>query len=300
MSRHKSITEGKRVDKARKQKTLGYEALFTEPTTEETLELMRSPEILAYRRRTITSGDYREVEIYPVYRNPKKIREAKAAVTPEKQQRVNNRNSQKKFERLLHVNFVPFVDLFLTLTYAGLIAPTLTQARRDIRNYIKAVKRWRKKNGMPPVKYLYVIQYEDDGREVRVHHHIIMSAMDRDEAERLWAKGRAKSDRLKPDEKGLAELAAYITRSKRGNKRWCGSRNLKGPTVTEALHQVSHRKAEIMAADCRFAAAAIFESAYPDFQFTDCAAFSGGQFPGAYIYARMRRREKQRRKGAVA
>lgn len=286
------------MGRAQKQK-LGYEALFDQPTTEETLELMRSPEISGYRTRTITAGEYREVEIYPLYRTPKKRREARRAVTREAQRKLNNRNSTRKLLRLLHTNFTP-LDLFLTLTYAGLIAPTMAEARRDIQNYIDRVRRWRKKHGLPPVKYLYVIQYEEDGRAVRVHHHLIMSAMDRDEAERLWTKGRAKSDRLKPDNKGLAELAAYITRSKRGNKRWCGSRNLKQPTVTVADHKFTHRKAEIMAADCRFAAAAIFESAYPEFQFTDCAAFSGGQFPGAYIYARMRRREKQRRKGAVA
>jgi len=287
------------VGKAQKHKALGYEALFTEPTTEETLELMRSPEISGYRTRTITAGEYREIEIYPLYRTPKKHREARRAVTREVQQRLNNRNSTRKLLRLMHANFTPR-DLFLTLTYAGLIAPTLAEARRDIQNYIDRVRRWRKRHGLPPVKYLYVIQYEEDGRAVRVHHHLIMSEMDRDEAERLWTKGRAKSDRLKPDDKGLAELAAYITRSKRGNKRWCGSRNLKQPTVTVADHKFTHRKAELMAADCRYAAAAIFESAYPEYQFTDCEAYSGGQFPGAYIYARMRRREKQRRKGAVA
>jgi hypothetical protein len=288
--------------KVRKQqgKGLGYEALFTEPTTEETLELMRSPEISGYRTRTITAGDYREIEIYPLYRTPKKRREAKRAVTRDAQRKLNARNSAKRVQRLLLTNFVPFVDLFLTLTYSGAIAPTMEQARRDIRNYIKAVKRWRAKNGLPPIKYLYVIQFEDEGREVRVHHHIVMSAMDRDVAEALWNRGRAKSDRLKPDDKGLAELAAYITRSKRGNKRWCASRNLKEPTVTVADHKFTHRRAELMAADCRIAAAAIFESAYPGYQFTDCAAYSGGMFPGAYIYARMQKREKQRRKGAVA
>lgn len=276
---------------ARKRKAgvLGYEALFEQPTTEETLELMRDPEIVGYRTKTITAGEYREVEIYPLYRTPKVRRGAKAAVTRKAQQILNARNSAKRVTRLIHENFTPR-DLFLTLTYAGRQAPTMDQARRDIVNYIKRVKAWRKKNGLDAIRYLYVIQFEDEGREVRVHHHIIMSAMDRDVAEALWGKGRAKSDRLKPDEKGLAALAAYITRSKRGNKRWCASRNLREPKVTVADHKVSRRMMERMVADCRIAAREIFEAGNPGYAFTECEAKVSDLFPGAHISARLRKR----------
>lgn len=289
--------------KVRKRKAgaLGYEALFTEPTTEETLELMRDPEIVGYRTKTITAGEYREVEIFPLYRAPKKRREAKMSVTREAQRRQNARNSAKRVTRLVHENFTPR-DLFMTFTYAGESAPSMDEARRDIQNYIDRVKRWRKKRGLPPIKYLYVIQFEDEGREVRVHHHIIMSEMDRDAAEALWGKGRAKSDRLKPDEKGLAALAAYITRSKRGNKRWCESRNLREPKVHVADHKVSRRMMERMVADCRIAAREIFEGGNPGYQFTDCEAKVSELFPGAHIYAQMRKRPESNkaRKGAVA
>lgn len=288
---------------ARKRKAgvLGYEALFEQPSTEETLELMRDPEIIGYRTKTITAGEYREVEIYPLYRTPKARRGAKAAVTREAQRKVNARNSAKRVTRLIHENFTPR-DLFLTFTYAGLQAPTMIQARRDIVNYIKRVKTWRKKNGLDAIRYLYVIQFEDEGREVRVHHHLIMSAMDRDVAEALWGKGRAKSDRLKPDEKGLAALAAYITRSKRGNKRWCASRNLREPKVTVADHKVSRRMMERMVADCRIAAREIFEAGNPGYAFTECEAKVSDLFPGAHISARLRKRpaEKKARKERCA
>ena len=37
------------------------------------------------------------------------------------------------------------------------------------------------------MKYAYVIEFGGkDGRRKRVHHHVIMSGMDRDKAEALW------------------------------------------------------------------------------------------------------------------
>lgn len=288
------------MPKIRKDKKLGYECMFTEPTTEETLELMRSPEISGYRRRTITAGEYREVEIYPLYRTLKAKRSANFTLTKEAQQKVNARNSAKHVMRMAHANFVAGRDLFLTLTYWGVKAPTLERAKKDIRNYLKAIRRARKRQGLPPLKYIYVIQFEEDGREVRVHHHLIMSEMDRDEAEHLWNKGRAQSDRLKPDDQGLAALAEYITRSKRGNKRVVMSRNLKKPTVSEADHAISRRQMERMVADCRIAAREIFEKQYPDWQFSECSAFVNDVFPGAHIYARMRKRPAAQRKRGCA
>ncbi len=201
-------------------------------------------------------------------------------MTRKAQKVLNARNSAKRVTRLIHEKLhtagpVPHVHL-----HRRQQAPMMDQARRDIVNYIKRVKAWRKKNGLDAIRYLYVIQFEDEGREVRVHHHIIMSAMDRDVAEALWGKGRAKSDRLKPDEKGLAALAAYITRSKRGNKRWCASRNLREPKVTVADHKVSRRMMERMVADCRIAAREIFEAGNPGTSSRNCEAKVSDPVPG--------------------
>ena len=265
---------------------LGYEALFQEPTTEETLELMRSPEITGYRTRTVKSGEYLESVIYPIYRK-RTAKQAKGEVTRESQRNLNARNSSLRFMRLSHCNFGPR-DLYITLTYE--IAPTLQQARRDIENYLRRIDRWRKKHGMPRMKYLYVIEHENEERQVRVHQHIILSDMDRDVAESLWGKGRTQSSRLQPDNKGLEGIAKYLTKSSRRGKRWSGSRNLTQPTDTWADHKFSHRQAERMVADCRIAAKEIFERAYPGYEYTECTARANSIFPGAHIYAQMRRK----------
>ena len=278
---------------------LDYEALFQEPTTEETLELMRSPEITGYRTRTIKSGDELESLIYPIYRK-KTARNAKKAVTRAEQQRLNDWNSSRWFMRWLHTNFGRR-DLFLTFTYA--VAPTLRQAHRDIECYFKRVKRWRKKHGLPELKYLYVIEYEEDGRQVRMHSHVIMSDMDRDAAETLWGSGRTRSSRLQPDDKALEGLAIYLTKqtrkeSKKG-KRWNKSRNLTKPKDTHADHKFRHRHAERMVADCMLAAKEIFEKAYPGYELVECQAKASDRFPGAHIYAQLRRRtiDQRVRKG---
>ena len=279
------------MGKAWKQRALGYEALFEQPTTEETLELMRSPQITGYRTRTITSGEYREVEIYPLYRSLKKRREAREAVTREAQQRLNNRNSARRVMRLIHTNFTRR-DLFMTLTYEGKpVAPTMEEARRDIQNYIDRVKRWRTRHGMPAVQYVYVIQFEEEGREIRVHHHVIMSDMDRDEAERIWGRGPRE---IRPAEnqtkRGLAALAVIhhpvqtwqqaVVRVPEPERAGCLG---VGPQIQPITRRKRWRRT------AGFAAKDIFAIKFPDWQITECQAQSGGLFPGAHIYAQMRR-----------
>ncbi len=275
------------MSKKRNAGILGYEALFEKPTTEETLELMRSPEITGYRTRTVKAGDELESIIYPIYRK-KTQRSARETVTREAQQRLNNWNSSRRFMRLAHANFGP-KDLYITLTSE--VAPTMEQAHRDIENYLRRVARWRKKHGLPKAKYLYVIEYDDDGREVRTHQHVIMSDMDRDVAEALWRRGRTQSSRLQPDGKGLEGLSKYLTKPCKKGKRWNGSRNLTKPTDTVADHKFRHRQAERMVMDCMIAAKEIFEKAYPGYEFIECDARANGLFPGAHIYTQMRRRQ---------
>lgn len=50
---------------------------------------------------------------------------------------------------------------------------------KDIQNYFRCIKAYRKKHGLPPVKYIYVVECKNG----RWHWHGIMSAIDRDVAE---------------------------------------------------------------------------------------------------------------------
>lgn len=285
-----------------------YEFLFdrSEEITEAAFERLRHRDVFRYRARTIKAGNVLEVEIYPIWNTQTEAHKAKKAATREAQRNLNDRNAKKKLIRKINANFTE-EDLCITLTYANGFVPDEEQARRDIRNYIRRVREWRRKNGLPELKYVYVIEYGgEDGRRKRVHHHVIMSGMDRDVAEALWnGRGWANSRRLQPDDYGLEALARYMTKEPNGGKRWAASRNLVDPKVTVADTKISKRKVEEMAQDFDAIPAAIFSKLFPDYVFNDCTVKYSDFVAGAYVYARMHRKtappptpKKKSKKGA--
>lgn len=153
---------------------------------------------------------------------------------PRSTKNLNDKNAKKKLIRKINANFTK-ADIWVTLTYKNGV-PDEEQARKDIRNYLRRVREWRRKRGMTELKYVYVIEYGGkDGRRKRVHHHVVMSGMDRSAAEELWnGKGWANAKKLQPDEYGLEALARYVTKEANGGKRWCASRNLSEPKETTA------------------------------------------------------------------
>ena len=255
--------------------------------------VLRPGSVGRYRCKTIKHGDQLDVEIYPLWNTAAETRRAKAAVTRKAQAALNERNARKRLIRRINANFTS-ADLELTLTYAGDHVPDLEEARRDMQNYFRRVKRWRKAHGMNELRYVYVIEYAgEDGEPKRVHHHVIMSGMDRDEAERLWGRGRANSARLQPDEHGLEGLAKYITKSIprfKSEKRWACSKNLKEPTVTVADTKISRRKAARLAHDAEAYGRELFEHLYSGYLFNDIEVKASAYVAGAYIYVSMRRR----------
>jgi hypothetical protein len=65
----------------------------------------------------------------------------------EVQRKLNAKNSQKRLTRLMNANFTDG-DLIMTLTYADGCYPTPERARKDMTNYIKRVRTYRKKQGL--------------------------------------------------------------------------------------------------------------------------------------------------------
>ena len=139
----------------------------------------------------------------------------------------------------MHANFTE-KDLYVDLTFEGQLPRTRQEARRHIVLYIGRLNYWRKKLGLPPLKYLYVISNTDDnGNKVRLHIHMIINDMDRDLAERLWRHGRANTDRLQFNEYGVTGKSLYMARQardvevpediRRDEKSWSCSKNLKNP-----------------------------------------------------------------------
>ena len=127
-------------------------------------------------------------------------------------------------------------DLHVTLTYRG-TPPDYEQARKDVRNYLRAVKRMREKAGLPEMKYIYVLEEEGaDGEKRRIHVHLMMTGgISREALEEKWGRGYANCDRLQPEEgTGLLELARYFTKQgmEKHRRAWSASKNLRQPRTT--------------------------------------------------------------------
>jgi len=251
--------------------------------------------VSGYRAKTITSGAVLECEIFPLWDTYNTVRVAKEHTTREAQANLNDRNARKKITRLIDTNFTP-EDLHVTLTYGKGELPDEEQARRDMRNFIRRVRDYRRKHGLPELKYVYVIEFTDgDGRRTRVHHHVIMSGMDRKVVKSLWDKGRARVDELDPEDGTLEGLARYITKQPNKRKRWQASRNLKEPKITWADTKLSRRQAERLAEDVTAAGPLIFGKLFPGYSFNGCRVWRSDFVAGAYIYAKMNRAPPKRK-----
>ena len=278
-----------------------YEALFDRslgPVAEQgnarriRAEQLGHKAVKLYRRKRIEAGEHVELRIYPVYEWRREASRAKRAKPTEAAQRAQNwKDALRRLIWKMNANFTA-ADLFLTLTYAGEQPSTEADARRDMQAFLRRVKRWRERHGLSELRYIYVIEHEGDGRKKRVHHHLIMSCMDRDEAERLWGKGRANASKLQPDEYGLEGLARYITKcigSKEfGKKAWTCSRNLVPPKITTADHKITKGHVERMAADDA-EVRRIIERKEPGYMINDVSIRHSDHVAGAYITVRMRR-----------
>lgn len=268
--------------------------ILGEETLEEKIEQLRGINY-CYVVKTIISGPIVESEIYPVYTKRKNIpRREKEKISRTAQKNLNDKNAKKKITRLVNTNFTNR-DLAVTLTYQDRYLPNEEQARRDIQNYIRKLKRYRKKHGLPDLKYIYVIgcvseEEKKNSKKVRVHHHLIINDMDRDVVENLWGKGRAEAKRLQPDDFGLEGIARYMADQNNGSKRWYASRNLKQPKVYKSYTKLTKRKAEKLA---RNGASweETFEKMYKGkYKYSDCKMYESDFTGGFYLYCRMRRR----------
>jgi len=246
---------------------------------------------MPYREKKIYSGQMLEIEIYPITLEERKhSRKKKEKASAQKQKNLNDKNAKKHLTRLINANFTDD-DLAVHLTYRDKELPkSEEEARKDVANYIRRVKYYRKKKGLPELKYIAVIEYkesEEEGKGVRLHHHLIMNDMDRDEIEKLWGKGRANADRLKADEFGYEALARYITKDPKGSKRWTQSKNIKQPLVKVNDHKYSKKKIQQIASNSEDRE--LFEKLYPGYILNDCKAVINDVNAANYIYIKMRK-----------
>lgn len=245
-----------------------------------------------YRERKYTCGDYIEVAIYPVY-TQERGRGKRKKPTTEIQKRLNHRHATDRLRRLLHTNFNE-KDLFVTLTFEDDRLPeTVADCQRAVQNFLRRVKRKYANAGLEP-KYIYIIEYGEEHQ--RLHAHLVISeGLSRDELTALWGQGIVSADKLRFENDGLTALAVYLTKGKDDEgdrltfKRWCGSRSLEQPTITERDGRISHKK---MLAFCeRDSDSAIYlETHYNGFETVENSIdYIEDIYGGLYLTALLRR-----------
>ena len=247
---------------------------------------------MGYQTRTTIAGKRLEAEVYPIFGRSTEAmlrRAKKTNITPEKQARLNHERSIRHLVQLADANFNEN-DIHLTLTYQT--APSYERAKKDMRNFMLRVKRIREKRGMSELKYIYTIEGNEEGNRERIHIHCLMNGdMEREELERVWQKGYANADRLKPDENGLEAIARYITKQQKNKRKWCASKNLKQPKSWTSDSRCSNARVKRIAYDIRNEAQVEMEKLYPGYRFVKCSVHYSDIVDGAYIRCIMRRKE---------
>jgi len=259
-----------------------------------------------YRTRTIKAGPRLEAEIYPIFgrEEEQKARRAKENLTPEKIQRYNDEKARRNLVRIIDANFGRG-DYHVTLTYAGR-APGWDRAVKDVRNFIEKVRRLRKKKGLPEMKYIYAMEDAEEGREKRIHCHMIMQGdIPREQIEKLWTKngksmGYCNCDELQPGKEGLEAIARYLYNQRpglpreKGKRKYKSSKNLKKPKTrisdTKMTRGKVKRLSEVFGRDDS-EARRIMEKLYPGYEYVRASAKRSDVTEGIFVRVLMRRME---------
>lgn len=245
------------------------------------------------RSRVNVCGEILDGDIYPVYQ-PAGKRRKRCNPTKEIQQKLNQRNAEKKLTRIAHLNFTER-DLALTLTYRDGEQPeSIDEAEQILDNFIKRLRRMYRKLGL---ELKYIRATERGAKNGRIHHHLIISGgVDRDALEDLWGKGYANSKRLQFDEKGISGLTKYMAKDRVTYKRWSGSRNLMKPEPIVKDNEFNMKDVEnIVDLIENKNIWAYFEALYPGYELIEAAYSQNGVNRGYYIHFEMRRKTPRRK-----
>lgn len=249
-------------------------------------------------KRVYCGDDFMEVDLIPLagQRRKGQQRKRRKQVSAPAQKNLNDKRAKRYFRQLVKCNFKDG-DLHVTCTYKNDRLPeTLEEAEKEVSNYIRRINYRRKKMGKGNIRYLIITEGIVRGdKPVRIHHHILMEAEDRNLVEDLWAKngkriGFANADRLQVDgDGGLEAISRYLSKDPSGRKRWRGSQNLVKPVQATNDHKYSKRKVEqlaLVADDDRLT----WGKLYPGWQMVTCASI-WNEVLGWHIYVEFRRVE---------
>ena len=238
------------------------------------------------RVKKYVTGDYLEMEVFNV--SPKKKVIARARKQKESspaQKKLNDKNRIKYFIRLVNNNFGRG-DFTVELTYDDAHLPDSRDGiLKDIRNYIKRLKR----TAADPrkFKYIYVISNnKGDGsaERARGHVHMFISGIDRDVIESKWGKGYVNAEKLQLNEYGAAGKAAYMAKQSKSERSWGSSQNLKKPEPVVSDKMLTRSQVEEMRRspdDSHYFEKLINKNNKTRYVFTDCIV----EYDGRDIYS---------------
>lgn len=258
------------------------------------------------REKKIHCGkEHMEVDIYQLgdaHKKKSKSRKREQVTAPA-QKNLNDKRARRYMRQLVKTNFTTG-DLHISCTYRNSHLPdTLEDAEKEVSKFIRRIQYRRKKLGMEPAKYIIITEgHCKKEKPVRIHHHIILSKMDRDLVEDLWRKPRQKGqkagerigfcnvDRLQVDDDGgVNALVNYLSKDPQGRKRWRGSQKLIKPTFSTADKKWTKKKLAMVAGvadeDRRF-----WEKQYPGWRMVTCESIYN-EITGWSIYLELRRME---------
>ena len=299
-----------------------YEILYDLPSGE-----YDGRRVEGVRTVTIRAGRSLEVMVHPTNRlTAEARREAQARRTRPAVAKINARNRERHIMRLFEENFSKAAYV-ITLTYAypaeeygmanlkDLVGTyeerglpwEMWRVKADVRNYLAKLRRRviRETGSAEGFKWLFRIEEGKEsplyGLPPKFHVHAVIEApgVSRETMDALWDHGSTTCEHFRLNDDGAARLAKYMNKPKPRNdgrggegRCWSHSRNLIIPQPRVSDRKISRRRLSKIAADVRRDGKEILEGLYPGYRlvaepevrFSDFAA-------GAYIYARLRRRE---------
>ena len=246
-----------------------------------------------YREKRYYCGEYLEVDVYPVFEY-QRGRSKKRKPTSETQKKLNQRNAERKLIRLLNTNFTS-KDIRFDLTYDDEHHPATPQeAQKETQNFLRRVKRYRKKHELPELKYVFNTEIGKSTN--RFHHHIVMSGgIDINKLAEIWGRGYTTAKPLQFNEEGIVGIAKYMVKDPILGKRWCASKNLKQPKETQRDGRITHKKVR------EFHNSGVdnredIEKLYEGYKLTDVQQLFNEVNSGYYLTIRMHKKKESNKK----
>ena len=221
------------------------------------------------------SGDYMEIDIYPV-RKISKSRKAKYKPSSETQKKLNQKNAARRLTWLIQENFGTN-DYYLGLNYPAEYDVDNATADKLLKNWLRRIKRKHQKAGFD---FKYITTTEIGDKKHRPHHHVICSGelgakVLRQEWDKLFEAYKKKpstsfshAKHLQFTRTGLAGIAFYTCKDPSlAYRSYNCSKNLRRPEAENRDGRISGKKLQELRADCFNAEE--FERLYPGYEFVD-------------------------------